>query len=162
MTDKRIIMIQTGEFYIDLDGVLFDFEHRYTQVTGQLLPAQLTTEQKESVFGYEFFRYINPNFELYERVLEQFKTIPRVLSSVGKYKSEEIIQAKRDALAEHFPELTKNNPIFVKTSSDKIIYARGATIIDDREKVLKPWLEAGGIALQYDIKKDVLQRYENI
>jgi len=148
--------------YIDMDGVLFDFDSQYKSYTKRDLSTALTSEEKQTLFKYNFFRLMKPNLQVFDAIKEQFEGPFQVLSSAGKYNVGDVVDGKKMALTEHFPELAMDNPLFVTGSIDKAAYATTDgipnTLIDDRMKVLNPWIAAGGIGILYDINTDTFTK----
>jgi hypothetical protein len=145
--------------YIDLDGVLFDFEAHYEAVTGRQLTF-ISDEEKETLFDYDFFENIPFNAHFLLELRELFPDAElRVLSSVGTINTQEVIDGKMAALSIHAPELAAT-AVFALKSKDKaeMVGVGGNVLIDDRMKALEPWIAAGGIGYQYDIRTGALTR----
>jgi len=138
--------------YLDMDGVIADFEKRYEELFG-MKPAE--AEKKEK-FYHLFDEFIEDNnFASLDLMPEAMKGIEflrkapvptQILSSTAneeKYMA--ISKQKKIWLEAHGITF---NPIFVPGKELKWKYATPSSIIiDDTESVIDDWRKAGGIAI---------------
>lgn len=136
----------------DMDGVLADWERAFGVLTKGATPEQLIKKgkfetAKQMLPKVAFYAHLDP-MPLVE-VLKKYPGKWGILTSVGKYDTEEVINQKKFWLMNVFGyEIA--DMLFVITSSAKAAYAEpGTLLIDDRKKALIPFAQAGGQILQY-------------
>lgn len=147
------------QVYIDMDGVVADFEGFFIDMFGEerfksMTPAELfglhingmIAGEEEQVFSK--FKPLARAKELYE-FLKPYN--PIFLSSTGYSNSTRIEAQKLCWLWEQFGEKDESvfdfmdKAIFVNMSKKKAYYAApNAILIDDRAHSIMPWTEAGG------------------
>lgn len=134
----------TPRLYLDCDGVLADFDARAEEIFGG--PTREWEEKNGTRAFWETIRE-TPNFfrdmplmkdarELYES-LEMYR--PIVLTGVPQGGWAEL--QKVEWIHQHFP----GTPIGLCKSREKKLYCRpGDVLVDDWDKYMKLWQEAGG------------------
>lgn len=145
--------------YFDLDGVLADWVAGYERSVSVPLSHfnELDKERRDYVkswlFNYDFFRQL----PVLEKGLELFNLAVKlygaenvqILSAYGDHNVEEVIRAKMDWVTEHLGSDVVVN--LVPKLEDKVIYANPeALLIDDRERAVESFNDAGGKALLFD------------
>ena len=147
--------------YLDMDGVIADFETRYKQLFG-ILPSE-TRNNRE--FDSYFDKFIaDNNFATLEMMPDAMKIVvalrnalppTQILSSTASQKRYDAIsKQKKEWLAKHEIDFQAN---FVPGKHLKKKYARKDTlIIDDTESVINDWREAGGLAIFHRNVPDTL------
>ena len=161
--------------YLDMDGVQADFfgawadKHNVPSYKHIHDPDKAITElahsSKEEV--YDFFRNLSPlpGGQRIIHWLHKHKVPFTVLSAPLRGPFADIsIQAKRDWLDQYNPG-TSNT---AKFTADKYVYAMDGdepnVLVDDVDRFLVPWEEAGGIAIKhYDENiNDTIRQLERI
>lgn len=158
--------------YLDMDGVLCDFNKHYNDLFG-MYPKE-ARDQKDGSYMANWHKFVNngefvniPTLEGYDKILHavaeyrrQMKgevTISILTSSGGLSKYAEVAAQKTQWLKDHF---ITYEPIVVPGRRYKQKYAnRYSILIDDTEDVMDDWKEAGGIGIQHlgDARKVVWQ-----
>jgi len=139
--------------YLDLDGVLADFEIAYNKVYKNLKDADVEelVKAKKSFSDINFFRDLPlmKDAKNLVKLVESYPVNVEVLTSVGKYGSKGNAVDKVIWLKKHFPQLA-NKFNYVTTSKAKSDFAKDDTLlIDDREKATLPFKSAGGEVVFY-------------
>ena len=152
--------------YLDMDGVLADFEFHAKQMFGNEVWQNNRQFWKElrlyQSLGYRFWEEL-PVMKGAKELISAIEKLDGVddicvLSATGnpEYQAE---QQKINWLNQHFPDLT--NRYFVRKSVEKAHFAdENSFLIDDREKSVIPFVEAGGHAHLYD--GDIKQAIRNL
>ena len=144
------------KIYLDMDGVISDFEARYVELFGER-PSDIQRRNKEFYNYWETFVMGN-NFatlprhkgsiELLHVLHTEFKDIPvEILSSSGGQKyHDEVAEQKRHWLRVHGIEY---NALIVPGGSKKAEYAKSPwdILIDDTERNIKKFKDAGGTGI---------------
>lgn len=138
--------------YLDMDGVIADFEKRYKE----LFHMQPIEAENKKEFDYYFDDFIkHNNFTTLDKMpgtdigLEFLRKAPvptQILSSTtNEERYDTISRQKMIWLQTHGITF---NPIFVPGKKHKYKYATpNSIIIDDTKSVIDDWLKAGGIAI---------------
>jgi FMN phosphatase YigB (HAD superfamily) len=138
------------KFFFDMDGVLFDWEGSFIPMYGD--PARMPEEElkraKQTIAKIDFYEKLKPLKEGFE-LFHHLKTLGQVaiLTSVGKYDSEEVAEQKKKALLRELGYLPEFH--YTKSSKDKAAYASQGVLIDDRAKAVLPFRKAGGQAILF-------------
>lgn len=138
------------KFFFDMDGVLFDWEGSFIPMYG--VPARMSEEElkkaKQEISKTDFYENLKP-IEEGVALFCHMRTLGEVaiLTSVGKYNSEEVAEQKRKALVKLFGYLPEFH--YTKSSGEKAAYAGEGILFDDRAKAVLPFRRAGGHAILF-------------
>ena len=150
--------MKISKIYVDMDGVLCDFEKRYKELYGDI-----SDRDRRSTFRPNFADFIAtnqfatleqmPDFYVLKNYLDSLDVPKQILSSTAYEETfETISRQKKEWLYEHF--VVWHDPIFVPGKRHKYKYATpDSIIIDDTYSVIEDWKKAGGIAIWH---KDAL------
>lgn len=143
----------TKLIYFDMDGVLADWVSGFEALfpttdyaTYNELSEDEQTEYRQTIDGNGYFYLELKPFKLVIEAMAALKARGykvEILSSVGRYFPELVIEQKREWLARHIPfDIVAN---FVNKSEHKARYATSdRLLLDDRRKSVQPFVEAGG------------------
>ena len=159
------------KIYLDMDGVLSDFEARYVELFGER-PSDIQRRNKEFYDYWETFVTGN-NFatlskhegcvELLQALNTEFKDIPvEILSSSGGKKfHDEVASQKRQWLKTHG---ITYNALVVPGGSKKAEYAKSPwdILIDDTPRNIEKFRAAGGSAILHTDVIDTVQKLRKI
>jgi hypothetical protein len=146
-----------SQIYLDMDGVIADFEKRYMELYG-IHPRKA---EKDKRFDSQFKQFIaNDEFAILDLMphamdliehLRKASVPTQILSSTARPETHDAISKQKMIwLQKHGITF---NPIFVPGKRLKKQYATPSSlIIDDTEIVIDDWVEAGGHAIWH---KDV-------
>lgn len=152
----------SNTIYLDLDGVLVDFDTYCYRAFGK--PSWLLDHEGaiwDHIDRYECERGCNwfsdlPEMPHAQRLLTGVRAVAartgytiKVLTATGRNETT-AGEAKRAYCVKHF-EIPSEDVITVRRSIDKAAFARkGDILIDDNlERCIKPWHAAGGIAIHH-------------
>lgn len=146
-------MFNIEKIYVDMDGVIANFEKRYTELYGKI-----SEEQRRSVFRENFKHFIeSEQFATLELMtdarqlisaLDEIDIPKEILSSTAYQEVYEVISMQKSRW------LTTHNiawkRTFVPGKAHKYKYATpNSIIIDDTLSVINDWEKAGGIAIHH-------------
>lgn len=148
------------EIYIDSDGVIADFDAYVIEKFGKSVSEFESKNKFWSKLGW-FNNNVEPFFsnlpkmahadELIKLLTEKFHHV-KILTATG-HVPKNVGEQKTEWYAKHYPYL---EVILVRKSSEKAKYAHsGAILIDDRDKSIVPWVEAGGIGCLFESMESV-------
>jgi FMN phosphatase YigB (HAD superfamily) len=143
------------DYAFDLDGVIFDWMGAFVPKYGD--PAKLTEEElnkaKAEIAKTDFYENLEPLAEGVE-LFKYLSTLGKVaiLTSVGKYDSENVAEQKKKALIKVFGYLP--DFYYTKSSKEKAAYVNLGVLIDDRVKAVMPYKAAGGKAILFTGSKE--------
>lgn len=149
--------------FVDLDGVLADFEHGFFLVTG--MTTRLYTQRHGTP---AFWRVIRTNRDFFRNLRpmpdgpDLWRAIrhlgPTILTGTHPGTGEQgYPQQKRDWCARYLGDTV---PVITCMSADKPLHmgVPGAMLIDDRDKNCLEWSDAGGRAIQHVSALGTLQK----
>lgn len=144
--------MKISKIYVDMDGVLCDFEKRYNDRYGNI-----ADHDRKQKFRSNFDDFIRTKqFETLDMMpdavqliffLKTLVNIPKAILSSTAYEEtfDEISKQKIKWLDDHLIEWEPN---FVPGKRHKYKYAtQDSVIIDDTLSVIEDWRKAGGIAI---------------
>jgi 5' nucleotidase, deoxy (Pyrimidine), cytosolic type C protein (NT5C) len=152
--------MKIAKIYVDMDGVLCNFEKRYEERYGKL-----TDESRRTKFRSNFDDFIKtkqfatldpmPDMKVLVNYLNQLK-IPKEICSSTAYEEtyEDIKEQKEKWLKDHDIKWKAN---FVPGKRHKNKFATpDSVIIDDTYSVIEDWRKAGGIGIWHKNAKDTI------
>ncbi len=147
--------------FVDLDGVLTDFEKKLAETLGKKLDREWDFGNDPKVWakiddaGEEFWvtmEWMPDGHELWDYI-KDFK--PTVLTSPSRHPTSK--SGKKIWLKENLPGV----PAIIDSKKEE--YAKdGYILIDDREKNIKKWEEAGGIGVLHKDTKSTIKKLKKI
>lgn len=164
--------------FVDLDGVMFDFNKHVNELTG-LTAADLADPdtgsanrkkmwaavKSEMDAGRTFFGALDlmpGSLDLWNFVVKHAKTV-HVLSATGHIYPVRVAQDKRASVNRHFGPVAARSAIFVESSKQKAFMALPDHIlIDDRSKSIDPWRAAGGIGVFHTSAEDSIRQLKEL
>lgn len=139
--------------YLDLDGVIFDFEGHYLTLFGHPCNSVSDKAMWQNINSHGSFFLTMPLMRHASELMSftRINNMNHILSAAPVSNFEEICRQKRDALRKHFPSRA-TQPIFVPGGRNKYLYMHkaGDVLIDDNERNCRVWNENGGFAVHYN------------
>lgn len=148
------------KIFVDLDGVLADFDRHYLEVFGIVANKNIDNVDWKAVREKkDFYRHIPPMHDMQELWNGIKKYNPTILTGVPR-SVEEAPRNKRDWIASHLgPEVQ----VITCPSSQKFLFCQpGDILIDDWEKYRHLWVGAGGFWITHISAKSSLEALENL
>lgn len=179
---QELVMVNEDQQYnlfVDLDGVLADFEHGIQQALKTVYgPDTEYSEQQyenDSKYRNQMWKAVKQyqnkhDHELWYELpllndanqlwnfVKQYN--PEILTATGnpEYGSD---QQKRKWVAKHFGNDVQVN-LVRKAAEKKQHAAESHILIDDKEKAIQPWREAGGIGILHTSAADTIAQLKKL
>lgn len=159
--------------YIDLDGVLIDFEKKAIEIAGYL--PTYSSDPTEKKLRSDFWKRIavhvkkgNKFFEtmdLMSDAMELYSYIkhrdPTVLSATGHIVGAK--EEKRNSVRAKFGHPMADRALFVRDASEKGKHAApGRLLIDDRQKALDSFIAEGGMGVLHTSAADTIAQLKEL
>lgn len=155
----------TIKVYLDMDGVIADFDEGVRKLTGKGPKEQSQRDMWKAIRGTptgvsesKFWEQLPPikNYKNLIRFLEQNFEHVLVLSSPGN-GGQATIEGKQDWLTNH------EVPFHAIFRRNKEVYAEpNSLLIDDWSKNIEKWKQAGGQTVHYSSYKQAKQQLEEL
>lgn len=160
------IAVPEYKFYLDLDGVVFDFVKGVNEILNI---------DRDSMSNTQFYKVLEKalanGVDVYNRlpVMHDFPTLwayikhhdPTILTSTGHRLPQIIKKQKEEQVAQTFPPHIKM--ITVEHSYLKAEYAApNHILIDDRAKSIDPWKEKGGIGILHTSAESTIKQLKDL
>lgn len=149
--------------YIDLDGVMADFDKYFLQQFGV---------ESNKLDDPTLWKWINGhgnfflNLPMCEGALDFFNMVkhlnPTILTACPKSNYTTAAVQKRKWVYEHLSQDITVIPMMGGKNKCLFMHAPGDVLIDDFEKNCIPWREHGGIAIQHKTFKDTIDQVSSI
>ena len=146
--------------YLDLDGVLANFDAGYRALFGWTPNHDLTDEQWETIHAQEDFFF---NLPLYEGAVKLFLNLPRavnILTACPKSHYGSVARQKRRWVQKHFGDYVTVLPVMGSHNKPLFMHAPGDLLIDDYGKNCREWSAAGGIAIKHEAVDDTIWQFK--
>lgn len=151
------------EVYVDMDGVIADFEAKVKEVFGKEISDIPTSQLWKGVSRYN--KTVEPFFETLPAMHDAKDLIRYVdenfskwhILTAGGFVPKNVAEQKKKWIAKVIsPQV---DVIVVKRSNEKAEYANeNAILVDDRMKAIGPWRSAGGIGILHTSASDSIQQ----
>ena len=157
---KRIV-------YVDMDGVLADFEEGFRKISGGISCKSLSDTELWSIIDThgksKFFselEWMPGGKELWSFVTQNFLQV-KILSALGKSDKvdKQTSTGKIQWLRSHIPSLQPDDIILVDNKHRKRHYSKPVDImIDDTEVVISEWIKKGGIGILHKTTSETINK----
>jgi 5'-nucleotidase len=155
--------------YVDMDGVIADFDAYYEHLFGinpkhakDKIPDGDLWKNINDYGRVRFFSelpWITGSEEMWKFISDNFLHV-KILTALGKSDFDGKNRlGKRTWLQNHIPSLMDNDIIMVANKHKKRHYSRsGDIIIDDRDIVVDEWAHKGGIGILFKSAPETIER----
>ncbi|HEY1033962.1 MAG TPA: hypothetical protein VGE09_03160 [Pseudoxanthomonas sp.] len=144
-------LVEARTLYVDLDGVMADFDGAFPQVFGLDHRSLADDEMWLHINGHpSFFRDLPPM----AGAIEFFRSIehlnPVILTACPKSNYAHVAAQKRAWVREHLSATCWVLPVLGGRHKPLFMHRSGDVLIDDFGKNCAAWIDAGGIAIKHD------------
>jgi len=155
------------QIFLDQDGVLADFESGLTKALGYKVDLKAAhdvyDQEKRKLTAQRFFRNLEPLPDAWKLVdwCMESGIHTEILTAAGTVNRTIVIKDKIEWIREHIHPHWIIIPTF--SGSQKAAFAhKKAVLIDDRERNIKCWIEAGGIGILHTTADDTIEQLDYI
>ncbi len=156
---KRGIM-EVEKIYLDMDGVLADFERGVIEICGLTPPSQNAKHYKpgednemwekirQSTHFYDYLELMPGAKEMFDAIYERYGDRCEILTGIPKERRG-ITYASEDKVKWVKRLLSKDIKVNIVYREDKPKYCsgKGCVLIDDMERNIQEWRELGGTGI---------------
>lgn len=160
--------------YLDMDGVLADFERGVLEMCHmEALPQGGRRNEKQDDLMWEAIRETDHFYdrlepmpgaeEMFSRIYGKYGDRCEILTGVPK-EERRIVTAEEDKRNWTRRILSEKVKVNTVRRRDKILYCKGpeSVLIDDREKTIREWRENGGTAIFHRSAEETLKELEEM
>ncbi len=152
--------------FVDMDGVIVDFEGYFKTITGMTLNQVTDPELWTRINAYgkaKFFSEIpwTPGGkDLWAFITNNFLKV-KILSALGKSDlvDKQTTQGKMAWIKKNIPSLPNEDVILVQNKHQKARYCKpGDIIIDDTDVVIQEWTQKRGIGILHKTAQETISK----
>ena len=156
------------QIFLDMDGVLADFESQISKMLGQKVwnndaGHSVYDQYKRELTAKHMFRLMDPlpdAWKLTDWCLNS-GIHTEILTAAGTVNRELVVRDKIEWIREHINPYWTIIPTF--KGSQKAAFAhKKAVLIDDRDKNIDCWVEAGGIGILHTTADNTIKQLNDI
>lgn len=157
--------MKISKIYIDMDGVLADFERGVNEMCG--IGTQDDEKMWEKIKSVDhFYRKLKPVFaapEMAKALMRKYGDKCEILTGIPK-PHREIDNAAEDKIAWTAENISEKIKVNVCLAEEKQNYCTGkdCILIDDRRKNISQWIAAGGTGILFEDVDDTLAAIDKI
>lgn len=171
---KKKIKKSINVIYVDMDGVIADFNKGFKSITGSEGLSAIEYEKKHGknsiwkvIDNYnktKFFEnlpWTEDGKDLWDYLNKTHNNI-KILTALGRTNGHSST-GKKNWLNKHLPNLYDNEIVMVPNKHAKKHWATPySIIIDDSDIVITEWRKKGGIAIHHQNTKDTIKKLKEI
>lgn len=154
-------MNQKFKLFVDMDGVIVDFNIGYQHLTGRDITGQFYNDKEFwnpiDKAGYDFWiklPWMKDGKKLWDYVK---KYNPEILSAPSKQDDSRV--GKHDWVKRELPD----THLILRSAKNKKEFATPTSIlIDDMEKNIKSWTESGGIGILHKSTENTIKELKKL
>ena len=160
--------IKIRQIFLDMDGVLADFESKITEMLGEKVwntdaGHAVYDAHKRELTAKHMFRKMDPLPDAWKLVdwCCNSGIHTEILTAAGTVNRELVVRDKIEWIREHINPYWTIIPTF--KGSQKAVFAhKKAVLIDDRDKNIECWVEAGGIGILHTTAENTIKQLNEL
>ncbi len=138
-----------ARLYLDLDGVMADFDAAFPAVFGLDHRSMADDEMRERINAHpSFFRDLPPcpnAVDFFRRIAMYFNTA--ILTACPRNNYAEAARQKREWVREHLGRNVTVLPVMGGHNKPLFMHEDGDILVDDSPKNIAAWIKAGGVGI---------------
>ena len=166
--EDKTVNKEITRIYLDMDGVLADFNTGVEYLTGEEFPNTPDGHnnydlRKEELTNKRLFRMLPPMHDMYDLVgYVRHTGLPwEILTAAGTVNRELVVYDKNEWIKEHVSPTVV--VVCTMSGSQKGGFAtEGGVLIDDRQKNLDAWEANGGIGILHTSAEDTINQLKEL
>lgn len=144
--------------YLDLDGVMADFDSHHNSLFGWIPNFDLTDEHWQKIHDSDEFFYNMPLKPDAKELLAGLRQDPIILTACPRTKYQEVARQKRRWVRENLGAYLTVLPVIGGHNKPMFMHNRGDILIDDYGKNCRAWEAEGGRAIKHTSAADTLEQ----
>tara|TARA_Y100000593_G_C4309058_1_gene337389 strand:+ start:2373 stop:2945 length:573 start_codon:yes stop_codon:yes gene_type:complete len=160
--------IKIRQIFLDMDGVLADFESKITEMLGEKVwntdaGHAVYDAHKRELTAKHMFRKMDPLPDAWKLVdwCCNSGIHTEILTAAGTVNRELVVRDKIEWIREHINPYWTIIPTF-KGSQKSAFAHKKAVLIDDRDKNIECWVEAGGIGILHTTAENTIKQLNEL
>ena len=166
--------MKAEKIYLDMDGVLADFDRGVRELCGMdPQPQTGKTDPHQDDLMWEAIREVGHFYdklelmpgakEMFGRIWDRYGDRCEILTGVPR-EERGIVDAVPDKIAWSHRLLSKDVKVHTVCRKHKIRFCTGpeAVLVDDREKTIREWRELGGTGILHVSPEETLKELEEL
>lgn len=150
--------------YLDLDGVLADFDTHYkAQFPHRTLTGDLTNEEWQEIHDHGTFFLDLPQCQGAHRLFQElWSWRPIILTACPPSNYQAVARQKREWVRKNFGSAVTVLPVIGGTNKPMFMHTAGDVLIDDFGKNCRAWVAEGGRAIKHETVDGTLKQFKEL
>lgn len=157
--------MEVKKIYLDMDGVLADFESAVIAFGATQFPIgdEMWNKLKNTPNFFKTIKPLKNSHFLFNLLYSFHKDKVEILTGIPQPKREMFSAAKdkEDWIREHFSKIIKVNAVFRKDKKD-FCHGEQYILIDDMKRNIKEWKKQGGIGILHTSVEDTINQLKQL
>lgn len=152
----------TRRIYLDLDGVMADFDGHHDKTFGWIPNFDLTDEHWRAIHDQDDFFFNMPLKDDARQLLAGLPIDPIILTACPRSNYQKVARQKKRWVAHHLGHYLTVLPVIGGHNKPMFMHKPGDILIDDYGKNCRAWKDEGGRAIKHETAEDTLRQLKEI